>query len=158
MLTSLVMQGSNGFSAPRIHEVIGKTDYDFLDKPQADAFREHDQRAIVNGKSSINEEKVTFADDGHEELLETIKTPIRDSVGRVIGVLGVARDITSRKQIENELRYKEAILEDMGRIAKIGGWRIDPVTGEGAWTAEAARIHDLDPADRINVRKRARLL
>ena len=135
------------------HEIIGKTDYDFLDKQQADAFREHDQRAIVNGKFSINEEKVTFADDGHEELLETIKTPIRDSVGQVIGVLGVARDITSRKQIENELRYKETILEDMGRIAKIGGWRIDPATGEGAWTAEVARIHDLDPADRINVRK-----
>ena len=33
----------------------------------------------------------------------------------------------------------------MSRLAKVGGWSFDPRTGEGEWTEEVARIHDLDP-------------
>ncbi len=44
----------------------------------------------------MNEETVTYISDGHEELLETIKTSMYDSRGKLIGVLGVARDITER--------------------------------------------------------------
>lgn len=52
-------------------EIVGRTDYDFVDKELADSFRKHDQMAMVKGASLINEEWVTFADDGHRELLET---------------------------------------------------------------------------------------
>lgn len=45
---------------------------------------------------------ITFADDGHIELLETIKTPVYSSTGKLIGVLGIARDITERKRTEDE--------------------------------------------------------
>ena len=37
------------------------------------------------------------------------------------------------------------LLEETGRLAKVGGWSFDPSTGEGYWTAETARIYDLDP-------------
>lgn len=43
-----------------------------------------------------------------------------------------------------ELRDREALLEETGALARVGGWEFDPVTGEGAWTAEIARIHGLD--------------
>ena len=80
--------------------IIGKTDYDFMDKDLADFFRKHDKAAVDKGKASINEEEVTFADDGHREILETIKTPIYNSNGQLAGVLGIGRDITGRKQAE----------------------------------------------------------
>lgn len=88
-------------------EIIGKTDYHFVDKELADFFRQKDNEAIVAGKSCINEEEVTFLSDGHREVLETIKTPLFDAEGIIIGVLGVARDITERKRAEKTLLDNE---------------------------------------------------
>jgi diguanylate cyclase (GGDEF)-like protein/PAS domain S-box-containing protein len=86
-------------------DIVGKTDYDFVDKELADFFREKDKAAMDAGKSLTNEETVTYADDGHEETLETIRTLLRDSKGKLIGILGIARDITARKQAEEKFHY-----------------------------------------------------
>jgi PAS domain S-box-containing protein len=61
---------------------------------------------MVAGKPTVNEEEVTFANDGHTEMIETTKTPMFDSQGQLFGVLGIARDITERKQTEEKL-YNE---------------------------------------------------
>lgn len=84
-------------------EIVGKTDYDFVDRDSADAFRSHDRAAMDKGEALQNEEWVTFA-DGHRELLETTKTPLYDSQGQLIGVLGIGHDITHRRQAEEEIR------------------------------------------------------
>jgi PAS domain S-box-containing protein len=55
------------------------------------------------------------------------------------------KEIVERKRAENALRQRETLLNEMGRIAQIGGWEIDPVHGQVTWTEETARIHDLDP-------------
>lgn len=132
-------------------DIIGKSDYDFMSRELADFFREHDRIAVERGEATINEEEITFAADGHREILETIKTPVFRSDDQLLGVLGVARDITQRKIAEEKIRYHEMLLEEMGRIAKIGGWEFDPETGKGTWTAEVARMHDLDPEDPTTV-------
>ncbi len=84
-------------------EIVGKTDYDFVERGQADFFREHDRKAMAAGKPSINEEWLTFAIDGKRRLFETIKTPMLGEDGNPIGVLGIARDITKRAQAEHAL-------------------------------------------------------
>jgi PAS domain S-box-containing protein len=88
-------------------EILGRTDYDFVDRETADFFREHDRKAMAAGGPSVNEEWLTFADGGERLLFETIKTPMFDCEARLIGVLGIARDITGRRQAENELRSSE---------------------------------------------------
>jgi PAS domain S-box-containing protein len=85
-------------------QIIGRTDHDFVARELADFFREQDRLAIDAGGPSINEEEVRFASDGHRELLETIKVPMFDVNGALIGVLGVGRDITRARQNEAELR------------------------------------------------------
>jgi diguanylate cyclase (GGDEF)-like protein/PAS domain S-box-containing protein len=84
-------------------QIVGKTDYDFVDRELADFFREHDLKALAVGKPCINEEWLTFADGGYRGLFETVKTPMRDHSGQLIGVVGIARDITSRKAAEREI-------------------------------------------------------
>lgn len=88
-------------------DIVGKTDYDFLDKELSDFFREHDRKAIESGEPSINEEEIVFADDGHSEILETIKTPMKARDGQIIGVLGIGRNITDRKHAERLLAESE---------------------------------------------------
>jgi PAS domain S-box-containing protein len=97
-------------------EIIGKNDYDFVDEELADFFFRNDRRAIEAGKPTVNEEQVTFANDGHEEYLETIKSPMYDSSGKLIGVLGVGRDITERKHAEDILLHAKMDAETANRI------------------------------------------
>lgn len=101
-------------------DIIGKTDYDFVDKELADLFRQNDQLAMAAGKPSTNEEELVFADDGHKEILETIKTPMRGSDGTIIGVLGIARDITERKHSEEEKEKLERRLQQAQKMEAIG--------------------------------------
>ena len=85
--------------------MLGKTDFDFVSESLANFFRENDQRAVNADKALTNEELVTFASDGHNELLETVKTPIYGDNGDLLGVLGVGRDVTERRQIEKRVRH-----------------------------------------------------
>jgi len=58
---------------------------------------------------------------------------------------GFVQDVTESKRAEAMLREREELLREMGRMAQIGGWEFDALTGEGRWTEEVARIHDLAP-------------
>jgi PAS domain S-box-containing protein len=132
-------------------DIIGKTDYDLVDREVADSFRAHDRAAIAAGKPSTNEEEVTFAADGHRELLETIKTPMFDASGNLIGVLGIGRNISAARHAQEALREQRDMMRNVSVMAHIGAWEFDPMTGQGSWTEEAARIHEVDPAQETNV-------
>jgi PAS domain S-box-containing protein len=90
--------------------IKGKTDHDFVPAVLADPMVETDRSVIATGEPRTSEEWATFASDGHRELLETIKTSVRDEKGRLLGVLGIARDITERKKQEQELKQLHSTL------------------------------------------------
>jgi len=85
-------------------EIVGKKDIDFLEQNFVDFLRKKDMEAMSSGKPCQNEQEITYADDGHREMLEVIKTPMFSNSGELIGVLGVGRDITNRKQNDKALR------------------------------------------------------
>ena len=93
--------------------IQGKTDYDFVSKELADSFRQNDRLAMEKNGPSVNEEEVVFASDGHRELLETTKMPMRDATGALVGVLGIGHDISQRKAAEIELEEHRNHLQDL---------------------------------------------
>ncbi|SHO52264.1 ATP-binding protein [Desulfopila aestuarii] len=97
-------------------EIVGKTDYDFVSRELADSFLEHDRIAMQAGKPSVNEEWLTFSDNGYRGLFETIKTPMLDGQGNLIGVLGIARDITDRKRTVIQLIEMKDKAEAANRV------------------------------------------
>lgn len=97
-------------------DIVGKTDYDFVDKKAADFFRENDVKAMAAGKPTTNEELITFAEDGHSAYLETIKAPMYDADGNLVGVLGIGRDITERKRIAEELVNAKERAEESDKL------------------------------------------
>ena len=60
-------------------------------------------------------------------------------------VRGYSVDITELKRAEQGLRERETLLQEVGRMAKVGGWEFDATTRQGSWTQQVAHIHDLDP-------------
>lgn len=98
------------FGAPE-EAIVGKRDHDYVEADLADFFRAHDLKAMAKGGPSVNEEWVTFAHDGHRERLETIKTPMRDASGRLLGILGIARDVTQSRADQERLRKLSNAIE-----------------------------------------------
>ena len=94
-------------------DIVGRTDYDFVSRDLADSFRENDRKAIASGKPSVNQEWLVFADDRHRALHETIKTPVYDAQGQVLGVLGIARDITGLNAAREVLEQSQHVLEEL---------------------------------------------
>ena len=100
-------------------DILGKTDYDFVDRSLAEFFRENDRKAIATGKPRINEEEITFAADGRKVLMETVKAPMFNSERTLIGVLGIARDITARKKAAEAQQLRAKVQQVLREIVEI---------------------------------------
>jgi PAS domain S-box-containing protein len=103
-------------------QVIGKTDAEIYGDPAISApLMETDRRVMESGQAEVVDERI-LGPQGYRLFLST-KAPYRDAEGRVIGVIGNARDITDRKRAEQELlaaeeRFQQAQkLESVGRLA-----------------------------------------
>ncbi len=88
-------------------QIVGHADHDLFAKDVADGFRSEDRTMLECGETRSNEEKITYP-DGSEYFVETLKSPIRSETGECLGIIGVSRDVTSRKQREDELRRAKA--------------------------------------------------
>jgi PAS domain S-box-containing protein len=139
--------------------IRGKTDFDFVDPELARFFRANDLAALLAKGPCRNDEWVTFASDGHRELLETTKAPIHDSAGHLIGVLGIGRDMTRNHELQERFTVAfngspaaislstlddGTFLEVNPRYLDLLGWKREELIGKSSltfnlWPNAAAR-------------------
>jgi len=93
-------------------EVIGKTDFDFFTKEHAQQAFDDEQTIIRSGQLLTKEEKETHP-DGPDTWVSTIKLPLRDKEGNIIGTFGISRDITTRKLAEKELTQEQYLMRTL---------------------------------------------
>lgn len=93
-----------------LQEIAGKTDFDFYPQHLAKKYRADDKMVMETGKTiDIVEENIDFA--GNKKIVRVIKSPVKDSVGNIIGVQGIFWDVTKEKKAEELIKLQSAALE-----------------------------------------------
>jgi diguanylate cyclase (GGDEF)-like protein/PAS domain S-box-containing protein len=96
---------ANYFGLTDPAQALNKTDSDIFSSEHASRALEDEQRIIETDQPLTGmEEKETWP-DGHETWVLTTKVPLKDRRGRIIGTMGISRDITDRKRAELRIRY-----------------------------------------------------
>jgi PAS domain S-box-containing protein len=96
-------------------QILGKTDLDLVpDRDLAAFFRRKDREAMDAGEPRSNEENIVLA-DGTEISVEVVKVPFRNEYGSVVGLIGISRDITERKNTQRELLVAKEAAEAANR-------------------------------------------
>ncbi len=113
--------------------LIDKSDYEFFSKQEADTFRQQDEQVFHSGIAIEHEEKFTDA-RGITHLIATKRSLHKDAAGNLF-LVGVIRDITERKRIEEELKRTTAELVQSNTELQISAKCLrylalhDPLTG-----------------------------
>ncbi len=123
--------------------LVGRNLSEFTTTEEFARYR-RETEARREGRRSTYETVIKRADGESRHVLVT-STPRYDTDGSFAGTFSICADITDRKRAEQEMHAKDELLRLTGEMAHVGGWEFDVDTGEGQWTDEVARIHDLDP-------------
>ncbi len=91
-------------------EVIGKDDTSFFDLNMSNELRKNDLDVLVNGKTIEKEEINYIKETKEEKIYWTVKKPLYNNHGDIIGMCGISTDITQRKKLELQLEEKTKLL------------------------------------------------
>jgi PAS domain S-box-containing protein len=104
---------SFGLSDPA--QAVGKTDFDFFTGEHAEQAFADEQEIVRTGQPVLGKEEKETWPDGHVTWASTTKMPLRDTNRNIIGTFGISRNITERKQAEQELRNAKETAEAANR-------------------------------------------
>jgi len=111
-------------------DLIGKSDLDFYPRELAEQYLASEQPILRGGQPLHNHEEPNVDAAGHQRWDVTTKVPLWNSQGQVIGLVGVTRDITERKQSETKMQETLQELERLYRATARGGWQAFHETGQ----------------------------
>jgi rsbT co-antagonist protein RsbR len=126
-------------------EFRGKTDFDFFPEEEAKVMREDEMKIMKSGTPVVDKVQKIELPDGKAKWLSATKVPFYDSKGKVIGTLGISRDVTRLKTLEREKEKKiKAQKEELVILSTpvIDIW-------EGVLTVPVLGVLDSERASRI---------
>ncbi len=108
VLGNIAIARSMGAATP--DELLGKTDFDFYPKELAEQYYADSQKVMQSGKPLVGQEEPAIDAAGNRKWYLTTKVPLRDQDGKIVGLVGISRDITERKQSEYD---REQLMETL---------------------------------------------
>jgi PAS domain-containing protein len=111
---------------------VGKTDYDINPEAIADVGYRLESSAFAEGRR-VNEHQQLPTQNGAQRWIDNRKYPINGPGGEIIGILGIAPDITVYVEAEGRLRESEESLRQAQKIAGLGSYALDNLSG--VWTS-----------------------
>ncbi|HYF38269.1 MAG TPA: PAS domain S-box protein [Gemmatimonadales bacterium] len=138
-----------GYSAS---EMVGGSIFRLIPEELHDAERALLSR-IRNGEWVQLSETERICQDGRRISVSLSASPIRDSLGRVIGASSIARDVTERKQAEAALAHSQERLQLALTAARMGTWHYDLITGGLSWDENINQLYGLDSQTAIRTRE-----
>ncbi len=100
----------NGISSP--DEMIGKTDFDIYPMALAHRYHRDEQKLYETGNSITKEAQPVINDRGDIKWVTCTKVPFRDEIGNIIGLVGIERDITDHKLLEEKIIEQANLLDE----------------------------------------------
>ena len=100
--------------------LVGRSDHEVLDRERLGFLALTQDISPGAGEAVAREAWASFSDDGHPALIEYVMTPILDSSGKTVSILGIGRDITQRRQAELARSSLEAQLRESQKMEAIG--------------------------------------
>jgi|HubBroStandDraft_6_1064221.scaffolds.fasta_scaffold00923_13 PAS domain S-box-containing protein len=113
LVANLSVARQMGAKAPE--ELLGKNDFDFYPREIATTFYEDEQRVIRSGQAEVNREEAGLDSQGNASQIMTTQVPLRDKNGRVTGLVGIGRDITHLKKVQEEMQNAREAAEAASR-------------------------------------------
>ena len=110
--------------------------------------------SIRRGERVDHFETVRVTKDGRRLDISLTVSPIKNSAGAIVGASTIARDITERKRVEEELIKSESSLSAAQRIAHLGNWDYDIARDEAYWSDELYRIFGFAPQEFVPTYKK----
>jgi PAS domain S-box-containing protein len=106
----------------------------------------HIQRALDQNENFLLDLRIVRP-GGEMRTVRSTGAVRTDTSGRLLSIFGMCQDITNDKYVEEKLRVSEANLNRAQRLAHLGSWTLDRVTGEATWTDEQYRIFGYEPGE-----------
>ncbi len=86
-----------------LEQVLGRTDEEFFSLDKSAELRDNDREVLATGRTIAREERNVVGRTGEVRYYWTVKQPLHDAAGRVVGLSGISTDITERKRQEQEV-------------------------------------------------------
>ena len=127
-----------------LDKIVGRDDSYFFDLEIVNDTQFNDSYVINHGETIEREERTIVKSSGKEIIYWSVKKPLHNSEGQIIGMCGISTDITASKAMEKLLQTKEQRLREAQHISQIGSWELNHITGESVWSDEIFRLLEID--------------
>ncbi|MBQ0132575.1 MAG: response regulator, partial [Comamonas sp.] len=128
-----------------LERILGSTDAELLEPEAAASYADSDRVTLQRQEAGLFELLSGVA--GASRIFNVMKAPYRDDSGTIVGLLGIARDITDVRHAEIEMAHNYEMLRQAERVAKIGSWTLDLASNTFTASEMLTEMNGLQPHD-----------